>query len=289
MTLSDQSFWFSILANSIYNYRGDYYIKLGKSVYAIYLDEIMGIGELRTLILNKWICLGETDMSTYCGDCNGWDYSGCDMNRCRNDCDGCGGRRFKCNNTCFNHRHKIAVGICYRGLTGQKELDEGLRILSEVRKPFALIADKLWDNSQSLLVSLLRNCQFVQKYLGEIDIMQEYERQYEQVSRLQKMRYIKGDLVEIKERRGVEFRSYLIPFTDLHVECDCSVFLWLKKNTRLCFNTYDAVSDSLVNKEYKLKDYGNYVQFFNDKKELNKLKVIRLEQTEGDVYECKAE
>lgn len=286
-TLSGKNYMIGICPDSIYLNRDDYYIKIGNSVYAIYWDETICMDDLKALILHKWIYLRESKMSDYCGDCNGWDYSGCDMDRCREDCDGCGGRRYKCNNSCFNKRHKIAITLCLRSLTIKKEIQEGLNILDKISKPFSTEADTLWKNSQPLFTSLKKNYQFIQNQFGDIDIMQKFLQKLENTATLQYMRHRKEPLIEIKVYKEEIISRYIIPLSSLRVEQSFNGILWFKQlNTTMSFNTYDYVSDTFVREEYHLDNKQKY-SYLLDKKILAKFICITLELKENDQYECR--
>lgn len=95
--------WFDYNENDIFITKSkiEYFIHIKGSTYAIRWHNPIAVSELKKIIFHKWVCLDERKSSDFCGNCDGWDYSGCDMDRCREECEGCGGRRYKCNNRCF--------------------------------------------------------------------------------------------------------------------------------------------------------------------------------------------
>ena len=288
-TLSDKSYMVDIYPNSIYRNRDDYYIKLGTSSYAIYFDDVIGLDDLKTLILHKWICLSETKMSEYCGDCDGWDYSGCDMDRCREDCNGCGGRKYKCNNSCFNYRHKIAITLCLRALTIKKELYEAIKILDEICKPHSMNADDLWETYQPLFASLEDNCKYIQQYFARNDDMQNFLNKLDEAFELQNARHSKSQLIEIKEYELRKTTSFKIPVSDVNIEQYTTGLLWSKKiHTKISFNTYDHLSDTYIDKEYSLCKEQKY-SYLLDKQLILKSTCIILEQKNDGLFECKVE
>lgn len=57
-------------------------------------DNYISFSDLRALVSHKYIRLETYNTKDRCGDCDGYDYSNCDMDRCKNDCETCGGRRY---------------------------------------------------------------------------------------------------------------------------------------------------------------------------------------------------
>lgn len=279
---------FGIDKNSVHKSWNDYFIKLGKSTYAIDYQEPIDIAELRKLILHKWVCLDERDMQSECGDCDGWDYSGCDMDRCREDCDGCGGRRYKCNNSCFNIRNRVAVVICYRSEVVKQDLSEGFKILYEIEKPHSIAADNLWKQYQGLLKSLLEDCKFIQRHLGNIEIMDGFMQQYSSASWLQAKRHEKNPTIEIKCRfSGVKVDSYLISEKGISIRIKYDGFLfWRKRYEILSFKGYDYYSDSFVKKEFKLEESKNErrIEQLINKQKSGQLRCLRLTKGREDYW-----
>ena len=87
--------------------------------------------ELEELISLRWIYFREEENECY-EDCDGWDYSNCDMERCKEDCETCGGRRYKCNKSCFVNRHKTVVQIDVLESKLAEDVEEGNRIVKEL-------------------------------------------------------------------------------------------------------------------------------------------------------------
>lgn len=74
-------------------------------------DDRISIKELSDILHDPWSSVNVYSTDYGCEDCDGYDYSGCDMSRCKNDCEHCGGRRYICNNSCFYHRYNSAIKI----------------------------------------------------------------------------------------------------------------------------------------------------------------------------------
>ena len=70
-----------------------------------------------------------------CEDCDGYDYSDCDMNRCKDDCEHCGGRQYVCNDSCFYHRYKTCLKIISDNSLIEEELKEGMDLLHKISAP----------------------------------------------------------------------------------------------------------------------------------------------------------
>lgn len=283
-SLSGEWTSFKLDKDFVYKSWNDYFIKLGKSTYAIDYQKLIDIAELRKLILHKWIYLDERDMQNECGDCDGWDYSGCDMDRCREDCDGCGGRRYKCNNSCFKFRHKVAVAICYYSEDIEKDLSEGLKILDEIEKPHSIAADNLWEQYQDLLRLLLKDCNFIQRHFENIKVVNEFVKQYSSVSLLQAKRHEKNSAVEIIFSNN---RSFLISLKDISIRIEYESFLFrTRKYGILSLEGYDSYSDALVQREIRLEEYKKKeeIEKLISKKNSGTLKCIRLIKNVDDSY-----
>lgn len=74
-------------------------------------DKYISFNNLKALLSSKWVTLVEFETNSQCDDCDGYDYSNCDMSRCKDDCESCSGRRYICNNSCFYHRYDSALRI----------------------------------------------------------------------------------------------------------------------------------------------------------------------------------
>ncbi|KAB6570551.1 hypothetical protein GAY76_16070 [Phocaeicola vulgatus] len=67
------------------------------------------IDYIKDLISLRWTYFVEEELN--CDDCTDkWDYSNCDMDICKEDCETCGGRVLKCKR-CFVSRHRTSISI----------------------------------------------------------------------------------------------------------------------------------------------------------------------------------
>lgn len=274
-----------IYPNSIYRYIDEYRIRLDGSVYPILLKKSIGIEKIHSLITHEWTCLVEKYTSDYCQNCDDkWDYSGCDEDRCRDDCEGCGGRKLKCP-SCFCHIHEVAIVINYLGNVVRKDLDEGERILEKIMEPHSKGADSLWEEEQPLFSSLLRDCYLLEEYFGPIEFVESYTQKYKQAKKLQDIRHSNIKTLDIYERSNGQNRLYRISLKNLHVKKESAGFLWLQKIYTLSFKAYDFLSDTFIERKYPLDRTRKY-SFFNDDNNKNKLICINLFLLKNGTYSC---
>ena len=182
---------------------GDYLITIHGTTYALVWpkDNPVAISTLKQLICHKWIALRIFDTDIVCDKCDGYDYSRCDMSRCKNNCELCGGRRFKCNNSCFYHRYKKYLAVSLMPLLFQEGIKKGyeaLRVFNEalnkteecknweeVNKVF--IDHQLLKERFDFIRELYHDCSFIEETLGD-DGACEFVSEYgEMVNKLKKI------------------------------------------------------------------------------------------------------
>ena len=137
-------------------------------------DSYISIKDLSSLINDEWVTLYEYDTGDDCGDCDGYDYSDCDYSRCKNDCERCGGRRYVCNDSCFNHRYKKALKIKFNNAIAEKQLDDLLNIIDIIIQPVTRDT-LLFTQYQDTLTKAQKRCEFISTYHNTTDtIIEEY-------------------------------------------------------------------------------------------------------------------
>ncbi|OUP31197.1 hypothetical protein [Bacteroides sp. An19] len=263
----------------LYKSREDYYIKLGNSEYAIKWNGEISISEMKKLILHRWTCLDERRMKDYCGNCDGWDYSGCDMERCREDCEGCGGRRYKCNNSCFYHRHSTAIVICYIPELITEELNKAIELIKSVMNSSS---EKCLDDWQyDVLCSLRDDCDFIQEYLNvDMEVIDSFRRKFSTILYLHEHK--NAILVEVKVRKSDEESvSYLLPLESISVSKKVGSVLFVFKNIYmiLSLNGYDCYSNANINETFSLVFDSNEVNRLMKKMKERTLRYIHIEDS----------
>ncbi len=230
---------------------GDFLIYLDKTCYAIdWGDEYISVSGLRSLINHKWTFLYEYDLKLGCEECDGYSYSNCDFDRCKHNCEKCGGRRYICNNSCFNYRNDRAVRIG----TSKKlatDLDQAAAIIDKICAQFAQGADYMEQQYDDMFKSLMNDCDFVNEYLEDSDI-EKFQERFSQMKLLNKCRQrICSDTQKV--HITVDSKSYTLLRDDVKIVIDG----WIWKDYYIVANNaYDYISDSLVSikQEWKFKD-----------------------------------
>lgn len=265
---------------SVNKSRNDYFVHFSDSSFAIKWFNAISIQDLRDLILHRWFYLQECESSAFCGDCDGWDYEGCDMDRCRGECDGCGGRRYKCNNSCFFYRNKACVEICLDPNLLEKELKPAFKYIEEISAPF-------YVNSSipEELDSLYKDCLYVQKH-KQNEVVEYFINRFDRLAKIVQYRLNANNIrkVQLIIRSSFNFKKhYLMPIDNVSIT-DNEDFLFWENHQELVIEGYDYNSDSYISKQsYSLlqKNKSNTKKMMCLLKE-GTLKVIRLEKWASD-------
>lgn len=141
---------------------GDFLIRLKNKIYALDWpsSKRISISELNRLIIHKWTYLNEIDTDDECEDCDGYDYSDCDMSRCKHDCEHCGGRQYICNDGCFYHRYNTCLKIKINKSLVEEELKDGMEFLRKIIAPNSRHQIILQEKGASLK-SLYNDCLYI--------------------------------------------------------------------------------------------------------------------------------
>ena len=206
----------------------------------------ISILNLKKLIMHKWVYLDEIFTDSECDDCDGYDYSDCDMTRCKDDCEHCGGRTYICNDGCFYHRYKQCVKIRCCESTIEDETSEAFQILEQINTPHSLHNQILLSNKE-LLDKLYCECKYITNYLGCL-LAEKYIEEYDLTLKKEDDRKLDNKNV-IKVTFRTIGKIYQLADKDIYLD-DCG-FLWLKK--KIVLKGYDFISDDYVKTEHRLK------------------------------------
>ncbi len=224
-------------------------------------DTRISISELSALIENPWMYLVTYNTDDDCGSCDGYDYSNCDMSRCKNDCEHCGGRRYICNNGCFNHRYDKAQRLVVNSEEVKKDLLPLIEILKLVKEPNKpenrlLFSQYNCDLSRSYdeckLISHYFSDETIDDFIALMDLCTTLSAAREDIENctmfslyIGSKRIFYGDINSVECRDGAEF----LPWKTYHIDTKFT-------------GAYNKDTDSLIRFDYKLK--------FKSKTERNK-------------------
>ena len=268
--LSDKRYEYKENVVSVRKVQNDYIVRLEGSDFAIKYENVIPIHVMKELVLHRWIALKEYESKEFCGNCDGWDYSGCDMSRCRDVCEGCGGRKYKCNDRgCFYYRNKVCVEPLLNVPRINDDLNPAFKYMEELSTPLNV---------------LYRDCIFMQEYAKD-ELIDSYVEKFDKFSRVIHCRKNANTIDKIKLiLRSSNFqKQYLMPIDNLNITTNSSFLFWGGRQN-LEIEGYDYNSDTYISKEsYSLlqKDKSNTEKMM-DMLNAGKLKVIRLENWSSD-------
>lgn len=263
----------------------DFLVTKGKRTLPLNWDEdkYISIQELYSLINDSWVYLYEYETDSDCSDCDGYDYSNCDYSRCNNKCEKCGGRRYICNNSCFNYRYKIALNLSLNFNQISYDIKPLIEKLSQFRKKHNIINKEIFDKNYEILEKTYKHCTKVSNYMNidNTDI-ERYMENFNYCSILNKERknfkvnhtitiYINGK------------KKYCI--SKKNIECIDHAWFWVRYHLETEEDTYNYVSDSLIEIDYKLKfDTKEKQKKFKNDFDQMKIKTIYLKGDKSDKY-----
>lgn len=235
---------FKTLSGKIYNYlpsdisidirRNEFYIYFKKYGYTLSEDlQDVSIEYINEQINLKWSYFVENKVECY-DNCDGWDYSNCDMDRCKNDCTTCGGRRFRCNNICFVKRNNTAVEI---------EIDNE-SVDYDTQKGTALFEATTRDNQDNLFLDDL----------------------YCNLIRLKKYNYnnYKADLFihKYNTQMNKDLEKAMTILNTIKPECILSSTSILTNDEEYCLAyTFYRYINSLINKNINISFFERYILY----------------------------
>lgn len=238
----------------------DLMIKQAGSDYLIFLKDNMfalsrrnkshiKVEELRRLILHRWSYLQEFTSSDLCANenCDGWDYSHCDMDRCRNNCDGCGGRRYKCDNRCQFNRYNNFVQIwCYGNIN--EELEDVSKIIDMIIKPHSDYKE-LINQHDRVLRSYYKECS---SYPISDKALKKYCRKYKKMREKVSFRELpEKDYVKVIINENGKRNEYIVPKSAVQIENAGCLAFWTPDFFIVC--GYDKIKDDYISYSASLK------------------------------------
>lgn len=219
----------------------DLLILLNKRRYALSQKKRITIKDLKKLILHRWSYLQEFSTNSLCGDCDGWDYSHCDMDRCRNECDGCGGRRYICDKRCFNNRYDTCVQIRTYKDAGKKEISEALGYIHAIMAPKSDHL-QLFEMHKDFLETLYNECASYPLYHKTLS---KYCKAYKKLQKKEKERVLpENQFVNVTIIHRSMKQNFLIPNNSFDIEEPGCLFFWGAKI--LSIQGYNKQTDDYI-------------------------------------------
>lgn len=220
----------------------DLLVHLGRKTIALDWPEEhrITISNLNKVIKHRWTYLQEHDTDWGCDDCDGYNYDNCDMFRCKNDCEHCGGRRFVCNNGCFYHRYKTCVSIECDNIIAKNDLSEALTIVKSIESPHSEYEQILMEHG-SCLEQLYSECGFVSSYCS-CDAIGTYLFRYENMKRKVDCRRLNdNDRVIIVIHEDGVTKRFVVSKESLSVSNHGFIPIFGK--TDILIDGYDSITD----------------------------------------------
>lgn len=247
-------------------------------------DTYIARKELEAFVNDDWILLEEYDTDDDCGDCDGYDYSNCDMSRCKSDCERCRGRRYICNNSCFNYRHNKALRYDINEKVITNELSELLDILSIVANPQSE-QQLLFNQYYSSLEKAYNHCKSLSKYIDISEtILESFVYKMDLCSLINDGRINSKDITNVMLIYIDGEKAYCI--NRKSIGCVTKGILLWKTCYMRSYYIHNYLTNSLANIDYKLafNDEDSEKTFINKIREFS---IIHLESTGEDYFEVK--
>lgn len=261
----------------ISNVRSDILIFFNKRTLPLDISEDtrVSFSLLYKIIGHPWIYLEEYDTDDNCGDCNGYDYSNCDMNRCKNDCESCGGRRYICNNSCFNYRYDYALKL-YHTDAYKEAIGKVYPYLGEILEPNNREWRRIYEEHKKEIDKVEDSCQYL-TYCSYTD--GEVTAFLNNCFKMRRLIHYRDS--EDQPKIVVEIRSAGRSLTKVFRREETTAegthggFLWLfDTGGTVTFNGYNSVDDQIQEYKLKLKKSEKYPNFVDDINNKNVSKIV---------------
>lgn len=222
----------------------DVLIFLKNNMYALYWPKKECIAEedLKRLIIHKWTYLQEISASDLCSgeDCDGWDYSHCDMDRCREECEGCGGRRYKCNNSCRYNRYSSFVQVHSFKNVGD-DLKDVNEIIDAILMPHSEHKELLKKNRKEL-EAYYKDCS---SYPLSNRTLKKYCQKYKKMLKKENERSLEeSDFVRVEITQNSKTLTYLVPKNSIKIEYSGCLTFW--SSDYLNIDGYNRLEDDYI-------------------------------------------
>lgn len=206
-------------------------------------DKYISFSDLRTILSHKYISLVKYRTKDRCGNCDGYDYSDCDMERCKNDCEHCGGRRYICNNGCFNHRYDYAYEIEVKDDEVSKRIGPTLKQLEAANAPHCKRYKEIYSQISQDIADIHEEFNAISNYLfsGYDSLISELWK-YEKLSSAR-------DKSKVCEPASI----FGLKVDPTHVKVnDHGILFWKRWHIETIEESYDYDKDKFVRFDFKL-------------------------------------
>lgn len=205
-------------------------------------DKYISFSDLRTILSHKYTSLVEYCTADRCGDCDGYDYSDCDMDRCKDDCENCGGRRFKCNNGCFNHRYDYAYEIEVKEDEISKRVEPILKKLEEANAPHCKRYKEIYSQISQDIADMRAEFYLLYKYFNS-----GYDALVFELARYEVLSYAR-DKSKLLEPACI----FGLKVDPTHVKVQDHAIFWKRWHIETDKVAYDYDHDKFVSFDFKL-------------------------------------
>lgn len=214
---------------------------------------------LYKFLVHPWIYLEEYDTDEGCGNCDGYSYANCDMNRCKNDCEHCGGRRYICNNSCFYHRYDYAFEIKYND-EYLKDIDKVRPFVHQIIKPFCPNWSEIYEENKSEISRVITSCENLFYTSDDIpDVAKDFLEDCSAMHLLMKCRVDDSPTITIEYQNPSRNEKKTFFRRDVAARTTHGGFMWLfKTGTCLEANGYNSAGDVMDCCELYLKKSETY-------------------------------
>ena len=211
----------------------------------------ISIKNLSRLINDEWVTLYEYYTEEDCDSCDGYDYSNCDMSKCKNDCERCRGRKYVCNDSCFNHRYKKALRLRLNYNIINKQLADLLKILEITAQPETKDSI-LFAQYNSSLIEAENHCKFLSDYF---DISNTIIDTY--ISNINICRILIDGRDNFKEENSIAIyidgkKIFYINNKELRFHTK-GILFWKTHHLQSKGDIYNKITNSIATFDYKIK------------------------------------
>lgn len=252
----------------------DFLVTFNNHTYAMSWDnrEYISVASLTELLNSQLVNTVIYNTHDECKDCDGYKYN-CDLSRCNNNCDHCGGRLYICNNRCFNFRHGEAVKLVCNEEKIKKFVEKDIAFLEEMKDMDANQVCNLLYKYNEQLEATYKKCQEIENATLEenidinklISLYEYFEEIMEKKKRLEKKK------AEIANKKILtiyinKVKKYAVDFDDIYLK---TPLLRIFGDYKMIIETtYNVVNDDLVEFELNLmfkskKDRKVFEENFN--------------------------
>lgn len=264
----------------------DFLITFDNHTYAMSWNnrDYISIASLSELLNSQLVNIVVYNTHDKCKDCDGYKYD-CDYSRCNNDCDHCGGRRYICNNRCFNFRHGEAVKLVCNEEKIKAFVEKDITFLEEIKNMDESQVSNLLYKYKEQLEATYKKCQEIENATHadnrDINMLISLYEDIEEI--VEKKKILEKKRAEIANKKIItvyinKIKKYAIDFNYIYFTTP-SLYIFGSYKIETISKTYNMVNNDLVEFEFNLmfkskKDRKLFKEKF-DTKQLSEVYLIK--------------